>query len=115
MRRRAYTLIELMFAIVLVGILAALSGSMIVTARRDAADLALRERAWQLAEYEADRIAHHQAENHSVLPAMMAELPEGDVDLEPSKEGLTHITVYWKKAGGQRGALSLAVYGGRPW
>ena len=109
MNRRAYTLIELMIAVAIVGI----SSAIVMGAASHARQLGIaemqRERVLNLLDYEAACSAKGVAPDRDTVRRLSEALP----DLEVSsvvQAGTATLTVSWRPAVGLRQTRSLTVF-----
>jgi prepilin-type N-terminal cleavage/methylation domain-containing protein len=110
--RRGVTLIELMVTLAVLGISGLLAGDAVLGLRRQAQEVAQRERALQWLEFEAATLTSKFGGDPTVRAALMAELPDPLMDSQV-RDQATVITVSWGATDGLRHTRSLAVLTGR--
>ena len=110
--KRGATLIELMIVVALIGISTLIVGSSVIALRRQSTEVAQREQALQVLEFEASALTARSAGDPSVRARLMGELVEPMVDSQ-GRGPATLITVSWKGPAGNRLSRSLAVLAGR--
>jgi prepilin-type N-terminal cleavage/methylation domain-containing protein len=109
---RGFTLIEAMITVALVGIVSVIFGNVAVSLRRDATELALREHAWQAAEYEASVLARGETPNEQTRQVLLAQLPQGRIEHVKMASGAVITRVSWRGPHDQRSTVELAVFMG---
>ncbi|GDX79091.1 hypothetical protein LBMAG42_09020 [Deltaproteobacteria bacterium] len=113
-RRQGSSLVELMVAVAIVGIVAGLSG---VSVEGFGGYALRRERALLLAEYHATRLVQGEALDAAVEARLRAELPSAAVVVTEDAQGVARVVVEWEGAFGRRESRSITVFaprGGAP-
>jgi prepilin-type N-terminal cleavage/methylation domain-containing protein len=105
---RGFTLIELMVAVAMSAIAVGALGAGVSAQLAAAGDQALRERALQALESEADAAIAGLAPPPALRAALLAVLPGGRL-AESRTDGVRTFTVRWHAEGRPAGALSLSV------
>jgi len=108
--KRGFTLIELMISVALLSISAVIAGNEALELRKRGAEHLQYERALQVLESEADAMVHAVPADPLVRMKLLADLPEGHLDIDPDGPERTHLTVKWRSPRGDR-QRSLLVYG----
>lgn len=108
-RHRGYTLVELMIAVAVLGIVAALAVGAGKRSQLWGLDEFQRERALLLLEYQAERLSTGQPVEAAVVQRLVDQLPDAKVH-ERSGAGVTTVTVTWRAATGGPGTRSLTVF-----
>jgi len=108
-RIRAYTLVELMITVAMIGILSGVLGTQSRNARLGGLAELQRERALLYLEYEADLVSRGRAEDPAVVARLVASLPDVRMDHDGAN-GVVTLTVTWREPSGRIATRSLAVF-----
>ncbi len=109
MRRRAYTLIELMIVVAIIGITAALAGGTGSEARMRGIAEIQQQQALLLAEYVADHEASGRPTDDLVLARLAEPLPDVSVTRAPAGPATT-IEIRWRDPFGREVTRSLTSF-----
>jgi prepilin-type N-terminal cleavage/methylation domain-containing protein len=106
--RRAFSLVELMIAVAILGITAALAGHFDRQARVAALELLQRERARLVLEYRAEVAAHGAPFDPHVEQRLIERLPGARV-IEEREPGMSRLRVSWEVTGKATASRELVV------
>ena len=109
MRRRGFTLIELMVAVAIGGILVTTASAGLGFLQRRSAQTLHEERALQVLEYQAAAHVQRVPPDAAVRDALLAELPHATLT-SSFRDGLTTWEVRWR-TGGEVRSRRLSVLG----
>lgn len=114
-RLQAYTLVELMITVAVLGILVALAGPAGRISELRGLTVLQRERATVLLDYEADCVSTGRAPDPAVVERLTTSLP-GAAVTATERTGTTTLTVHWRAPGlqpaGRLDERSVTVFTG---
>ncbi|MDP2341091.1 MAG: type II secretion system protein [Deltaproteobacteria bacterium] len=109
--KHAFTLLECMIAVAMLGIVITLAMIAPEVPLRESHDVLARERARQWLEYEADAIVQKKAVDVDVAAVLQRALPHGELQRVPGPS-VVKLIVSWHRPDGRTGSESLVVVGG---